>query len=86
MFKVFTLISRCVLLCALLVAGCSQPPAPAPAAPPYNTTLTMKQLMEYVIDPAVDEVWDSVAIIITEKGENHLVKHRIFQRSAHGRL
>ncbi len=57
-------------LCALLAAGCSQPPPPAAPAPPYNTTLTLKQLMEYVIDPAVDEVWDSVAIIITDKGEN----------------
>ena len=31
----------------------------------------MKQLMEWVIDPAADVVWESVAIIITEKGENH---------------
>jgi hypothetical protein len=71
MFKAVTLISLCSLS-ALLAAGCSQqpPPAPANAAPPYNTSLTMKQLMEFVIDPAVDEVWDSVAIIITEKGEN----------------
>ena len=41
------------------------------AAPSYNTALTMKQLMEWVIDPAADEVWESVAIIITDKGENH---------------
>ena len=58
------------LLGVLFAAGCGQSPPPAPVAPPYNTMLSMKQLMEYVIDPAVDEVWDSVAIIITEKGEN----------------
>jgi mono/diheme cytochrome c family protein len=55
-----------------LIAGCGQPPAPppAPAVPPYNTTLNMKQVMSWVIDPAADVVWESVAIIITEKGEN----------------
>lgn len=58
---------------ATLIAGCNPPPPvqPAPAAPPYNTSLTMKQMMEWVIDPAADAVWESVAIIITEKGENH---------------
>jgi mono/diheme cytochrome c family protein len=30
----------------------------------------MKQVMEWVIDPAADDVWESVAIIITDKGEN----------------
>jgi hypothetical protein len=59
------------LLYAASLMGCSQPPPPA--APSYNTTLTMKQLMEWVIDAAADEVWESVAIIITEKGENHKV-------------
>ena len=53
-----------------LMAGCGQPPAPPPASPPYNTTLNMKQVMNWVIDPAADVVWESVAIIITEKGEN----------------
>ena len=56
-------------LCALLAAGCSQPPPPAPFPPasPYNTTLNMKQVMQWVIDPAADVVWESVAIIITDR-------------------
>lgn len=58
-------------LCAMFVTGCTQPPTPAPAVPPYNTALNLKQVMEWVIDPAADVVWDSVAIIITDKGENH---------------
>ena len=53
-----------------MVTGCGPPRQSAPAAPPYNTTLTLKQVMEWVIDPAADDVWESVAIIITEKGEN----------------
>jgi hypothetical protein len=61
-----------VLLAALmlLLAGCNAPPPPAPVAPPYNASLSLKQVMEWVIDPAADEVWESVAIIITDKGEN----------------
>ena len=58
-------------LCAMFVTGCTQPPASVPAMPPYNTALNLKQVMEWVIDPAADVVWDSVAIIITDKGENH---------------
>jgi hypothetical protein len=57
----------------LLLAACNAPPPPAPpaaAAPPYNTALSLKQVMEWVIDPAADAVWESVAIIITDKGEN----------------
>ena len=63
----------CSALLTLLLAGCNAPPPPAPtvpAAPPYNTSLSLKQVMEWVIDPAADEVWESVAIIITDKGEN----------------
>jgi len=58
------------LLCAVMMAACSPPQARTPAVPSYNTTLNMKQVMEWVIDPAADEVWESVAIIITDKGEN----------------
>lgn len=59
------------VLCGVLLGGCSPAPPPPAAAPPYNTALSMKQLMEWVIDAAADEVWESVAIIITDKGENH---------------
>ncbi len=62
---------RWTLLALPLLAGCNPLPPPAPVAPPYNTTLSLKQVMESVIDPAADEVWESVAIIITDKGENH---------------
>lgn len=73
MRKLITLVSSCLAL-ALWFSGCGQTPPPAPpptaSASPYNTTLTLKQVMEWVIDPAADEVWESVAIIITDKGEN----------------
>jgi hypothetical protein len=57
-------------MAAAFVAGCSPPPTVAPAdPPPYVTTLSMKQMMEWVVDPAADAIWESVAIVITEKGE-----------------
>jgi len=61
--------SRLILLAAALQFGCSA--APEPAAPPASAVrpvLSLKQLMEWVIDPAADAVWDSVKTIITEQG------------------
>jgi mono/diheme cytochrome c family protein len=57
-----------------LLTGCNPatpPPAAAPAGPSYATAMSMKQLMEWVIDSAADTVWESVAIIVTERGEDH---------------
>ena len=58
-----------ILLAAALQFGCGA--APKPAAPPASAVrpvLSLKQLMEWVIDPAADAVWDSVKTIITEQG------------------
>ena len=54
-----------------LLVGCSPPPPPPPA-PPFNTTLALKQVMEWVIDPAADVIWDSVKSIISEKGTQEI--------------
>ena len=59
------------VLCATVLSGCSPAPPPAPVTSLNHATLTMKQVMEWVIDPAADAVWESVAITITDKGENH---------------
>ena len=37
-----------------------------------NTALPLKQVMEWVIDPAADVIWDSVKSIITEKGTEEI--------------
>lgn len=56
------------MLCVLL-AGCGElPNQAAPGAPPLQPVLSMKQLMEWVIDPAADAVWESVKTVITEQG------------------
>ena len=55
-----------VLVAASLLAGCSAPaPAPAaeqplPADPPYRPVASIREVMNSVIDPSVDVVWNSV--------------------------
>ncbi|MDB5808161.1 MAG: hypothetical protein JWN94_283 [Betaproteobacteria bacterium] len=62
---------RLLPLVLALCAGCEAPPPP-PAPPPYANTLALKQVMEWVIDPAVDVIWDSVKTVITEKGTQEI--------------
>src|SRR6185369_5036010 len=65
-------ILRLLPLSLLIVAGCEAPPPPPPPAPPYAITLTVKQVMEWVVDPAADVIWDSVKTVITEKGTQEI--------------
>jgi mono/diheme cytochrome c family protein len=64
-------ILRVLSFSLLLLAGCGAPPPPPPA-PPYTNTLAVKQVMEWVIDPAADVIWDSVKSVITEKGTQEI--------------
>ncbi len=56
-----------VIACLALLAACAPEPPPAPAAP--KNLLSMKELMEHVIDPAADVFWASSGTIITAEGE-----------------
>ena len=59
------------LTALLLLGSCNAPPPPspaAPAAPAAGAVLNLKQVMEWVLDPAADVVWDSVKTIYTEAG------------------
>jgi hypothetical protein len=59
-----------------VAVACSSPQtaAPAPAAKPaapapdYRLTATIKDIMDGVVDPSADYLWDSVATIVTRKG------------------
>ena len=51
------------VLCGVCLVGCSKPApaqAPAPAAPPYNPVASIREVMNSVIDPNVDVVWNAV--------------------------
>jgi hypothetical protein len=56
----------------LVLAQCSQP-APAPAsnttpAPPLTPVLSVKELMEHIIDPTADWIFDAAVVDVTAKG------------------
>jgi hypothetical protein len=53
--------------------ACTQTPpapaaAPAPAAPAFEAVLSVKELMEHIIDPIADWVFDAATIDVTAKG------------------
>jgi cytochrome c553 len=54
------------LFCATLLFGCS------PKTQQVDTTLSLQQLMEWVIDPNADVVWDSVKSISNAKGTTEI--------------
>ncbi len=58
-------------LSLLLAAACSAPPAAAPpatTASPFIVTLTIKDVMDGMVDPSADVLWESVATIVTKAG------------------
>src|SRR6266850_308978 len=64
---------RLLLLAAALQFGCGDAPKrPAPPERALRPVLSLKQLMEWVIDPAADAVWDPVKTIITEQGTKEI--------------
>jgi hypothetical protein len=70
-----------VLLAALALTACqkettvaspaapaSSAPQPTAAPPQFRITASIQELMDAVIDPAADALWDSVGITVTAKG------------------
>jgi hypothetical protein len=61
---------RALPLVVAIAAGCTAQPAtaPPPPAPPYTTTATMKEIMQLIVDPAADEVWQAVMTVHSAEG------------------
>jgi hypothetical protein len=58
-----------VLVAASLVSGCAAPAPeqpPAPAAPPFRPVASIREVMNSVIDPSVDEVWNAVRSVVDD--------------------
>jgi len=56
----------------LFLGACSQQ-QPAPQAAPqaqaeYRTTATVKDIMDSMVDPSADEIWESVATVVDASG------------------
>jgi hypothetical protein len=65
---------RRVFVCLFLLvvplvydAGCRAAP-PAPADPNYRLTATVKDIMDSMVDPIADIIWNSTATIVTYAG------------------
>ncbi|MFN7983850.1 MAG: hypothetical protein U0Q11_18540 [Vicinamibacterales bacterium] len=57
------------LFLAVLTGACTQ--APPPPSPEFRPTATVKDIMDSVIDPGSDALWDLVEIIATLEGTVH---------------
>jgi hypothetical protein len=63
----------------LVIAACQArqtdpaPAAAAPPAPPYTTTASIKDIMQHIVDPAGDLVWDSVSTVVDSKGVHETI-------------
>src|SRR5579883_1498926 len=77
MRKAFTTVACAASLTVLLVS-CAQPqPQPAPKQPEaeYRTTATVKDIMDALVDPGSDYIWDSVETVVSAKGTEEKAPH-----------
>jgi hypothetical protein len=55
-----------------LLSGCNQSPPVTPATvastPPFKVHASVQELMEAIVDPSADGVWDSVGTVVTKTG------------------
>lgn len=59
-------------LLALLLTACGEPRGSQETAPLYRPVANAHQLMEWILDPAADVIWDSAGTIITANGRQEL--------------
>jgi hypothetical protein len=57
----------------LLLAACSQPRVPEAPAQPFRATASIQELMQSIVDPAADAVWEAVS---SETGPNGIEEHQ----------
>jgi hypothetical protein len=53
--------------------GSSPPGATTDSAPPFRTTVSIEEVMRYMIDPPADAIWESVVTIVTAEGIQEIV-------------
>lgn len=62
------LLSLLTMSILLLTACAEQQSQPAAPQPQYQTTATVRDIMDSVVDPAADVVWGAVETIVSAKG------------------
>lgn len=59
-------LSICVLSTLMFLAACGHPTEKAPV--PFKPTASVQEIMQSIIDPNADDVWNSVSTIVTSAG------------------
>jgi hypothetical protein len=57
-----------IFIASLSFTGACQGRQPEPQPPQYQTTATIKDIMDSIVDPSADVVWESVATVVTPTG------------------
>jgi cytochrome c556 len=66
--------TACVLLALCSACSSQQPQAQQPQAE-YRTTATVKDIMDSMVDPGADNIWDSVETVVSAKGVEEKAPH-----------
>lgn len=57
-----------LLSLTLVALACDAPPPQAAAASPFQPTVSIEEVMRYMIDPSSDALWESVQTIVSDDG------------------
>src|SRR5215470_5954495 len=71
--KTFFVVTLAIFL-LVFCASCSQRSQEQPQAE-YRTTSTIKDIMDSMVDPGADFIWESVATVISAKGDEDRAPH-----------
>jgi hypothetical protein len=64
-----TAVGLCVVLTAIACEAAPPDSAgAAPAGPPFQATVSIEEVMRYMIDPAADSIWSSLVTTVTDAG------------------
>src|SRR5438093_1311709 len=58
-----------------LIGGCAQKPAESKTDAEYRTTATVKDIMDSMVDPGADFIWDAVETVVSAKGVEEKAPH-----------
>ena len=61
-----------IVVSSCLIAACG---GASPPATPFRAVASTKQLMQAIVDPAADEVWEAVGSVMTASGTSEIAPH-----------